>query len=207
MSGTLLAQLISAKFSHELSGVLGAIKNSMECIEHSNAPSQDQSFKLAFCASAAAVARLKFLREIYGYSHPDEMFNSDKFRALITEFFRGRNISFEIDYSGQAPWAQSSYAKLLLCILVLCQHNLKSDGTVSMSFASEEAFIKVCGSSLNMPSEALLRILTLPSSSEGMSVFNVHEHYSRVLADSLKVAISIESTSESVIYKLSHCSM
>jgi hypothetical protein len=206
LSDTLLAQLISAKFSHELSGVLGAIKNSMECIENANAPLKDQSFKLAFCASAAAVSRLKFLREIYGYSHPNETFNSDKFKTLITEFFEGRNIKFTIDCSGESLWAQSAYAKLILCILVLCQSNLKSNGIVTMRFDGEDASVQVCGSSLNMPSPSLLRILTHQSSNEGMSVFNVHEHYSRVLADSLKVLIKVESTAEAVLYKLSYCS-
>lgn len=201
MSETLLAQLISAKFSHELSGVLGAIKNSVELIDAPNALVKDQSVKLASYASMAAVSRLKFLRALYGYCDPNEQFDCNKLLSLAKDFFRGRDI--EVSLEGDSKlWTRGSYAKLLLCIVVLSQSHFQQGGCVSIRIASPSSSIVAIGEGLAMPSSMLLETLTSPSKKEKMSIFNVHEHYSKRLADSLGVKIKVESSCKEVAYVL-----
>jgi hypothetical protein len=196
---TLLAQMISAKFSHELSGLLGAIKNSVEFINNPNESIKDQSVRLASLAAHSAVIRLRFFRELYGYS--EEPLGLANMQRLVKDFFAEKDIEvlFINLESLDSVWKTSNHAKLLLCIAVLCQNHLPLGGEITISCLSNEVTIFACGPSvghLNRP------ILTSAVKQGNISIWNVHEYYARQLADELSLRVSILDQEGGISYKV-----
>jgi len=199
---TLLAQMISAKFSHELSGILGAIKNSMEFIDNPNSVVKDQSVKLASCAANTAVLRLRFFRELYGYS--DDSAGIANMQSLIRDFFaeKSTKVFFENLETLNSNWTTSNHIKLFLCTMVLSQAHLRFGGEIKMLCKPLGGVeISVFGEHVSFPIGSRKAILTGVDKSE-MSIWNVHEHYARQLADQLHLRIFIKEQDGHVCYNI-----
>jgi hypothetical protein len=199
---TLLAQMISAKFSHELSGILGAIKNSVDFIDNPNDSIKNQSVRLASSAANSAVIRLRFFRELYGYS--DEPLSIANIERLANDFFSEKHIkiSFEDLDSLHSSWRTSNHAKLFLCAAVLSQAHLPSGGTIRMDCGIDEVWVRASGDFISFSNDSKRSILTDPRRNSFMSIWNVHEHYARQLADELALRISISEQDEVVSYRI-----
>jgi hypothetical protein len=199
---TLLAQMISAKFSHELSGILGAIKNSVEFIDNPNDSIKNQSIQLASSATNSAIVRLRFFRELYGYS--DEPLSIANMERLASDFFAEKriNISFIDLNSLRASWRTSNHAKLFLCVAVLSQAHLPCGGEIKIDDKGDEVCVRVSGEVIVSASDSKRSILTDSSGKYFMSIWNVHEHYARQLADELQLKISILEQDLGVYYRI-----
>ncbi len=191
--------MISAKFSHELSGPLGAIKNSVEFINNPNDSLKDQSVRLASLAAHSAVIRLRFFRELYGYS--DEPLGIANLQRLVKDFFAEKDV--EVSFINldllDSSWKTSNHAKLLLCVAVLSQAHLSRGGEINISCKDKEISITACGTCVTHVERSILTSFVKPSN---ISIWNVHEYYARQLADDLGLRVVVLQEAE-VCYKIS----
>jgi hypothetical protein len=192
--------MISAKFSHELSGPLGAIKNSVEFINNPNDSLKDQSVKLASLAAHSAIIRLRFFRELYGYS--DEPLGLANMQRLVKDFFAEKDIKvlfINLELL-DSSWKTSNHAKLFLCVAVLSQAHLVRGGEIKISCKDKEIAITACSTSVVYIERS---VLTSFEKQRNISIWNVHEYYARQLADDLGLGVSVLHNDGEVCYKIS----
>jgi histidine phosphotransferase ChpT len=90
-----LAEMISTRLCHDLTGPIGALSNGAEFLADEDFTMQGQAVELISQSAEQAVNRLQFYRSAYGrINHQGEAILSD-IKRLIVKFFQGSKISLD----------------------------------------------------------------------------------------------------------------
>jgi histidine phosphotransferase ChpT len=130
-----LAEVLSARFCHDLSGPIGAINNGAEFLKEEEFDMTEQAIQLIDMSAKEAVARLQFFREIYGSPAAMGEANLAQLKEHTLLFFQQTKV--DIDWPDQHTDAAEfkvshRMAKLLLNMILTASQVLIRGGSVSV---------------------------------------------------------------------------
>lgn len=132
-----LAELLNAKFCHDLAGSIGAVRNSVDFLSSDNESMHVKAKNLIEDSSAESVYKLQFFRQLYGSIPQTGYADVAYFYEVTSNYFKGTKIDLEWDLSKEIySQVNLSYriTKLLLA-LILCSSNiLFKGGRINVDF-------------------------------------------------------------------------
>ena len=201
-----LAELLSTKLCHDLTGPIGAVGNGAEFLADEGFNMQGQAVELIVSSAASAVARLQFYRMAYGYvKDHGEASLLDK-RKLVEDYFAGGKI--ELDW----PEAHTDAAgvslslkmvRLIFNSIVIASHTLIRGGKLQVRLEqvqgvdNKEKIITLLaeGPSVKWDKEMSEAVLA-PMQVNDLSPKNVQYYLTQCLAKELNAKLEVAAEPE-----------
>lgn len=204
MDNVILAQYISAKISHDLSGVCGALNQAIEFLNDGNKKVREQAQELLHNGVFEMTIRLKMLREIYGASYtPNETADLVKIKNLIKEYFSKKKVHLDWRLDPDSQNISCSLAKIILALSVIASNKLIYGGSTIVQLSSSsplEVAISAIGNNLAFNEQHTLYLND--NNSIDVSVANVEIIYLKSLAASLGFKISALHDENKIKYSI-----
>jgi histidine phosphotransferase ChpT len=201
-----LAQLILAKFCHDIAGSLGAIGGSIEYLEHDNEEMRKKATKLIHDGSSQAISRLKFFRCAYGFSDNSGESNLEEIEELASELLEAHKIILAFHKpTNHAPevFICINTGRLLLCMIFIGSMALLHGGTIDVLIEKQsntkKITIKASGQRIKIDEERY-NVLCGEADATKPSVRNVHYYYTMRLLKQLMLNLTINRIEGGVEY-------
>jgi histidine phosphotransferase ChpT len=150
-----LAELLSARMSHDLGGTIGTLAAALElAIDETPAPSE--ALSLAAEAADELSARLKLVRAAWGPTGED--LPPDGVRALAAGLRDGHRMSLDIALPDDSL-VPAPVGRIVLNLLLLAQEALPAGGAVTLSGTPDDLVVSISGPRAAWPA-GLARCLT-----------------------------------------------
>ncbi|MCH2038338.1 MAG: histidine phosphotransferase family protein [Rickettsiales bacterium] len=207
----LVAELLTAKFSHDISGPVGAINNGVEFLTEAEFEMKDQAIALVETSAQEAVARIQFFRTAYGVTKETGEANIDKLKKLINDYFSfGKcEIEWSVRYVPDSPFViNQMLSKLLINIIIIAKSSVLIQGKLHVNItelSASEVSIEVIaeGKKIKLPDDYI--ILTIDDlKGFTLSTRNIQIYYTKRLADYLGTKISVDSDDERFVLRTTH---
>jgi hypothetical protein len=196
-------QHLSAKFSHELSGVLGAIHNGVELLEESDGEIRDHAMSLISLSSKQAVGRLLFYRQTYGIAKSDSDTSLENFNDIIIKYFYGTKMFFSFAKDNPKLLFCQTAVKIFLSMLVIASGNLLIGGEIVTHTSESDTHKKIeiitTGNKIKIDDEKN-KILTMNDDANNITINNIHALYIKKLKQIINAEIKIENRPNSATY-------
>ena len=113
---TQMAELLSTRLCHDLTGPIGAVNNGAEFLTEEGFALQHQAVDLIASSAFSAVARLQFYRIAYGHVKNHGEANLSERQKIASDFFFGSKIS--LDWPEAYTDAAGVSVSLKMCRLI-----------------------------------------------------------------------------------------
>ena len=130
-----LAELLSTRLCHDLTGPIGAVNNGAEFLGEEGFALQDQALELIIGSAQQAVIRLQFYRQAYGRVNYQGEASLSEVRELADSFFSDSRfeLAWPEHYTDSAEVSLSrKMSKLILNMLILISTFLPRGGQLSV---------------------------------------------------------------------------
>src|SRR3989344_2858247 len=108
------AELMCARFCHDLSGAIGAVSNSTDFLDSKNKDLRAKALELVKFSSNQAISRVNYFRRAYGFVPSTMDSNLMDVKFLIVAFLDGTKHDIIWDQSWQLININSNLEKLIL---------------------------------------------------------------------------------------------
>ncbi|GEM_PF-2321789 len=201
-----LAQLLLAKFCHDIAGSLGAIWSSTEYLEYDNQDTRKKAIKLINDGSHKAISSLKFFRSAYGFLDNAGEANLDEIQALSRDLLYDHKIN--LDFHRQINHTPEVFicintGRLILCLTLIASMALLNGGSLNVLIEKQSDAkrirIKAAGSRIKID-EKRYAILRSEVHEPELSEQNIHYYYTMRLLWRLGLKLKINIAADSVEY-------
>jgi histidine phosphotransferase ChpT len=125
-----LSELLAARFSHDITGPVGAVNNGAEFLQEGDDEMQAHAVELIANSAREAVSKIVFYRHCYGHSRSQDEVGMEELQPIAAAFYQHGNIKVEWQVGGaRIPRDQG---RLLLNLLYLASASLIRGGVVSV---------------------------------------------------------------------------
>ncbi len=203
-----LAELLNARFCHDLAGPIGAVNNGIEFLAEDNFDMKEQAMALAEASAREAVARLQFFRQAYGAVPEQGEANIEHIKELTNNLMRFGKVT--LDWPDQHTNAAGisighRMGKLIMNMVILCSSMLIHGGTVSIRLEKlpEGQNVTITGMGKDIKCEPdYLVILRGSNDAPAMDKRNVQVFFTARLIQQLGVNLSVKQNDNSVSFML-----
>lgn len=192
-----LAELLSTRLCHDLTGPIGAVNNGAEFLSEEGFSMREQAIELIIGSAKQAVIRLQFYRQAYGRVNYQGEASLDEFRTLAREFFEESRVELDWpnEYADAADVSVSrKMAKLVVNALILISGALPRGGSISVEVGKQadgQAKVRVHGEGDAVKMDAdMLDALNLDASLNDLTPKNVQPYYMGKLAKLIGVKLT-----------------
>jgi len=197
-----LAELICAKYSHDLAGPIGAINNGVEFLSGNDKDMKEKAIDLIRLSAEQAVVKLQFLRQVFGYVKEESELSLSDIIYLCNLFFSLTKIKLIWNYdqnNESLSQFKSRFAKLIFNFLNLSATILIVAGEVVITLVSNNQFtIEVSGEKIILD-QYLIDVLKGEVALVDVSTKNAHICYLVKLIADVGAAIDIKQQDKSVV--------
>lgn len=203
VNGVEFAELLCAKFCHDLAGPIGAINNGIDFLDAHNEEMRKKAIDLVQISSMQSMSKVAFFRQAYGFVPINSELNFANIKTLINNFVHGSSVSVEfVDYPGVLD---GRIAKLLFNAFLIIFGVIMYNGKISIKVSNRTngKKIEMIGlSPIYKVEQELVNILKNRSESP-MTTRNVQHFYTSSLAKSNQYDVAIIEESAKVTLNLS----
>lgn len=150
-----LAELLSARMSHDLGGTIGTLAAALE-LAVDDTPAPSEALSLAAEAAEELRARLKLVRAAWG--PVSDKFSLDAIRALAAGLRDGRRLTLELALPDDTVFP-APIGRVVLNLLLLAQEALPAGGVVTLTGSADDLVVGIAGPRAAWPA-GLARCLT-----------------------------------------------
>lgn len=192
-----LAELLNAKFSHDLAGPIGAICNGIEFLGEDDPLMNEKALSLIETSSRQATVRLQFFRQLFGSAPNEGDANLAMLHEVALNYFNTTKVEFHWDldiYSKIGLSVSYRLAKLILNIFNLAASTLIKGGTLKSTALSNrnEFLIKIAAEGQVVKFDDELYSIIKDEYDENLvSSKNIHVYYLLKLIKALGVIVEI----------------
>lgn len=136
-----MAEMLCAKFYHEMSGPITAIDNAVEFLDDSNVQMRAKALDLVQSSSKQAVSRLVFFRKAYGLIKLQGEANFEELQRLSSDFLLAMKIDIDWDAAGLNASDMrftNFHAKILMNLLIVLSGAMVFGGKISVWAKKDE---------------------------------------------------------------------
>lgn len=200
IKGVEFAELLCAKFCHDLAGPIGAINNGIDFLDAHNEEMRKKAIDLVQVSSIQSMSKIAFFRQAYGFIPTNSELNFSSIKTLINNFVHGGGVS--IEFLDHPSVLDSKVAKLLLNALLIVSGIIMYNGKISIKVSNKGSSkkIEIVGiSSIYKVEQELINILKNRSESS-MTTRNVQHFYTSYLAKVNMYDVDITEENGKVIF-------
>lgn len=203
-----LSQLLTAKLCHDLSGVFGAVNNSVDFLKMDDNRTRDKALDLLFSSSNQSIARLQFYRYAYGAASSPGEANLERIESLCHNLLEGTKSSliFHKNYFNNPDlFICNSSGKAIMCLIELAMNALIQGGDIRVDIQRTEPgkiIVVTASGPVVKINEARYKILQGQMDGELLNIYNIHHYYTHRLIELVASSFKIKHTEESVTYIL-----
>jgi len=142
-----LAELLSTRLCHDLTGPIGAVNNGAEFLGEDGFSMQEQALELIIGSARQAVVRLQFYRQAYGRVNNQGEACLGETRELAGQFFADSRfeLAWPQHYADAAGVSVSrKMAKLALNILIFVSSAMPRGGRLDVTIVQREGHTEIC---------------------------------------------------------------
>lgn len=198
-----LAELLCARFSHDITGPVSAVRAGTEILLEEMPDLKSEAANLIESSATEAVARIQFYRQAYGYLPSDGNASLTETRQLAINLFATGKIrlDWEDRYTDMAN-IDFSYTqkKLVLNLLILASSVLMRGGLIRFEVVAGKITITATGPKAEL-SENYEKCLA--GGKVELDPRNVQCAYTKDLLDTTASKLSLNKITEGVIFELS----
>ncbi|MFO1154535.1 MAG: histidine phosphotransferase family protein [Rhodospirillales bacterium] len=193
-----LAQLLTSRMCHDLSGAIG-VTASAEDLIGVGADVEEDAVSLVADAGRRAAARLAFFRAAFGFERASRNMPLAELRALVEPALGRPRLGFAWDVAADGPTADSSElpaatGRLALCLVLLASEALPRGGTVRLSedrsLSHHRLSIEAEGVGARLTPQALAALRA--TDCQDLTSANVVGYYAQVLARCVAAEIAFD---------------
>ena len=189
------AELLVARFSHELVGPVGAVTNGLELMESLGADAGEEASGLVARSAESVKARLQFYRAAYGRAGRD-LAGVAELRALCAPFFDVmEGVDLDWPMAPVAPTLEDDAPRLVLNLAALGAEALPRGGRVRLDLDATTMTVTADGAQAGLP-EPLLAALDGAAGIADLGPRTVHGYLTRHLADACGRRLSLARQGE-----------
>jgi histidine phosphotransferase ChpT len=189
-----LAELLTAKLCHDITGPIGAISNGVEFLKEGDPALAARAHALIESSSAESIARLLFFRQLYGICKTGET-SLDDIISLSDGLFTSTKTQIAWENNLPDLYFDSKIAKLVLNLLLTSSTTLIYGGTILINLSKKGdktvLVLTSTGNRIKIDAE-MLDLLLSDNSPIPITTRNVQVYYTKQLVMQLKSAITIE---------------
>ncbi|MCD6035878.1 MAG: hypothetical protein K0R63_1619 [Rickettsiales bacterium] len=205
-----LAELLAAKFCHDISGPVGAINNGIEFLAEDSFAMKDQALDLLQASAKEASARLQYFRQAYGVVNGKGEANLDQIRLLVENYFvwnKKLTLDWPNEMTGASPVPLThKMVRIKMNMLVIVSSSLLYGGKLSVRLIREEAedVIEIKGSGKAVKIEEETRLCLVGSGDTiPLTPRNVQPYYTYLLAQEIGVALALSYNDTTIALRAS----
>jgi histidine phosphotransferase ChpT len=209
MSDIEIAELLAAKFCHDIIGPVGAINNGIEFLSEENFEMKDQALALLEQSAKEASARLQFFRQAYGVVNGEGEANLDQIHSLVQNFF-GCNPKLTLDwpdYEQNNPAAlplRTRSVRVLFNLMAMTANALLYGGAIAVRLYRSEGsdVIEVTGRGKLVKCDEETKYL-IRGMREGVTLSprNIQPYYTYLIGSGLEMNLSCIANEQSIQFK------
>lgn len=191
---TRIAELITAKMTHDLAGPVGGINNGIEFLEEADAEMLEDALGLLKMSGSEALAKLQLFRQAYGViNNPGTLIDPEEVKEAFESYLH--YAKKELVFSGHQPISQE-LKRLLFLAGMLAANALMIDGQLKIVVhASEEVEVSAGGGRLRVDEE-IINALAGKTDMGALSVKDIQPHmlceYAKEAGYNMQVDVSEE---------------
>lgn len=199
---TELAQAMSAKICHDLSGAIGAIDNYLGLLDHADKKISTKARELISEESANLVHQIRFFRSIYGLADNESTMSVIKITKLITDFFANSKVKMNLHCEEDIISIDAQVAKAAICLAVIVGENINNSGVIDFYLnKNEDSPIWLFGSGDNLLIKEEHLDIIQNSNKATKSVRNCREHYINLLCSNKNYQVLVNKKTNAIEYK------
>lgn len=200
-------QFLIAKLCHDLSGVLGAVNNSLDFLQMNDDKTKDKALELLHLSAAQSVARLQFYRKAYGVAKYEGESNLKEVHALCRAFLDDKiNFEFaETYFNDPNLFLCDNTGKIIMCLVEVASSCLIYGGLIKVEIArldgKKRIAIVASGNKIKVDDKKN-NILCGLYGDNILSSLNVHYYYISKLSESIGAQIKIIASERQIEFIL-----
>jgi histidine phosphotransferase ChpT len=194
------SELMTAKFCHDLSGPIGAVSNSIDFLDSSNADMRKKAVELVQFSSNQAVNRIMFLRQAYGVLPPGADSSLSVARDLINRFAEGSKLVIKFTAKDTGGVIEGSLCKLLLNMVVILSAIMMSNGKLDVTLNKQSAYFSGTSSSYNID-KSLIDILK-GKNDDKVTTRTIQYFYTYHIAKEAGYTITMDKKNDKIAFNL-----
>jgi histidine phosphotransferase ChpT len=199
-----LAELLIARFCHDMAGSVGAINNAVEFLQEEDSVMRQKAFALLEESSKQAVNKLLFYRQAYGITSEIGEANLLNLRQLTENFLFGTKNT--LDWPDNQTYLQDAFisnplGKLILNLIIVATHILIHGGKISVLLTKlpKGKRITIIAKGINYKIDHLVTDILVNNNEEiGLNSKNIQLKYTAKLARMMNVNLGIDIKPEQV---------
>jgi histidine phosphotransferase ChpT len=202
-----LAQGLLAKLCHDLSGVLGAVDNSIDFLKMDNDNTRGKALDLLHLSAAQSIARLQFYRKAYGLAKYVGEVNLQEVNSLCRAFL-DQKIDFKLDetyFNDPHLFLCDNTGKIIMCLVEVAASCLIYGGAIKVEIEKVDGAKRVAvvasGNKIKNDQEKC-DILIGKFGADVLSAMNIHYYYIFKLAEDIKSKIKIIASTNQIEFIL-----
>lgn len=192
-----LAEMLTTRLCHDLTGPIGAVNNGVEFLGEEGFDMQNEAMQLIFSSAHEAIHRLQFYRQAYGRTgDAGEACLADK-KQIALDFFAGTKVRLDwpdshTDACG-VPVSQK-LSRLMLNLMLIAGTSLIRGGTLSIRLQQVDDNTKQIqmiaeGETIKLDAD-ITEIFGKDSDNVALSPKTAQPFLAKILADELNTAVS-----------------
>jgi len=131
-----LSELMVARFSHDITGPIGAVNNGAEFLQEGDEEMLGHAVELIASSAQEAVSKIMFYRQCYGVVRGDSEMKLSDLQTLANDFFKHSQVTVEWQMSDSSLSREK--ARLVMNMLYLTSGSLIRGGKVLVHGRSDE---------------------------------------------------------------------
>jgi histidine phosphotransferase ChpT len=199
------AELVCARYSHDLAGPIGAIGNGVEFLECDAKDIREKAIELVKSSAEQAVVRLQFFRQVYGYIRGDSEMSLSDIMSLADKFYSLTKMQLKWDYNQNNESLnqfKARHAKLIFNALNIVSNILVLSGEIKVTMASSKNFhLEIKGDKI-IYDDYLLDVLTGELDMVEVNTKNIHIYYFTRIVKDLGMKVNITTGVNNLILSI-----
>ena len=199
------AELICARYSHDLAGPIGAIANGVEFLDCPEKDIKERAVELVKTSAEQSVVRLQFFRQVYGFIRGESEMALSEIVSLVDMFFGLTKIKLKWNYdpnNESLSQFKARFAKLIFNALNIASNIVILVGEIEVRLDSSSAFqVEIRGEKLIFD-EYLLDVIKGEIEMVDVTTKNIHIYYFTQIAQDLGVKVSVDAEAKRLVIKL-----
>jgi hypothetical protein len=185
-----LAQVMSEKLCHDLSGSAATIDNCVDLMTAADENIAHQAKELLVQESYNLIRLIKFFRSVYGLGASDVNLPIDSLHKPIADFFSTLEIKYNFVIAPEVQEIPLEMHKVISSLLAISAEKLSNQGLINLHISENLQTIRIIGRGNYFPYYKDRTINVDCNDLENLSVANVREYYINMILENHGYSIS-----------------
>ena len=199
-----IAELLCARYSHDLAGPIGAINNGVEFLDTDDMSIKEKALDLLMSSSKQAVRRLQFFRQVFGFIAPGMNSSVADLISVSKSYFEDTKLHFDctIDESANNNSFTSRFIKLIFNGILITSSAAIAKGEIRLHFKTDsEVVIDIRADRINLD-DYIRNVLIGKMKLVELNTKNIHVYYFCRLVEELKAKLELDVSEKHVRMQL-----